>query len=376
MLTERVVNVQVDESIKRLVLSIYRPGLPVEERLTHIPPQPAMSDKMSVCIYRNMVKVRVPGVQPERLRDTKRAVVSLEFDGKKRKRMLDKFNSWRFRCENAAFCHLTYPAEYPQNWRLWKLNLKEFKRLLLKRFPQAEGMWKLELQKRGAPHFHLVIDFRARCSIKRLRQWVDAAWARIAHQDDVHQGKYACRVEPIWSIRHCLNYAAKYCNKINAAPIGDDGNELTAADLGDTMGRQWGVIGKPDFSPSQEFGVTSEAFTYMQMRLADALKRRGAKGWFALARPAYFGSYTVYGIGDASDDRFSMAWDLITDIEGDFFRSEDSWKEVREIECRLRVGDNTRRGVTKGQQSRENVEWYAVGQGGEMLPGYPKWVRV
>lgn len=376
ILTERIVNVQVDESIKKLVLSIYRPGFPVEDRLVHIPPRPAVSRVMDVSIYRNMLKVRVPGVQSPHLEQVKRGVVSLDFAGKKRKRMLDKFNSWRMKCENAVFVHLTYPSEYPLNWRLWKLNLKEFKRLLKKRFPATEGMWKLELQRRGAPHYHLILDLRAKCGLNRFRAWCDAAWARIAHQDDVYQGKYAVRVEKIADIRHALNYAAKYCGKVQLAPVGDNQQPLSAADLGDTMGRQWGVIGKPDFSQGDRFTLLREDLTYLQISLAEELKRRGAKGWRTLARPAFHGSFTVYGIGDSSDDRFPSAMPTLLEIESAIFRSENPAADVWEMERRLGVGHTGYGGVTRERKQNEQVEWYAVGEGGEILPGYPKQVRV
>lgn len=375
MLTERVVNVQVVESIKKLRLSIYRPGLPIEDRLVHIPPQPKQSQKLEARIYRNMLKVRVPGKHPEWLREIRRGAVSLDFAGKKRKRMLDKFNAWRFRCQNAVFIHLTYPSEYPLNWRLWKLNLKEFKRLLMKRFPAAEGMWKLELQKRGAPHFHIILDLRSRCRIDRLRQWCDAAWARIAHQDDVYQGKYAVRVEPIFSIRHALNYAAKYCGKVQLAPLKDDQTPLTAADLGDTMGRQWGVIGKPDFSEGERFTLSREHLTLLQMSLAKQLKLRGAKGWRALARPAFHGSFTVYGIGDNSDDRFDLAMPTLLKIEASIFTCDNPAAEVWKIERELEVGYTGCGGVIRERQQNERIEWYAAGEGDTMLPGYPKYMR-
>jgi len=287
---------------------IYRRGLLIDKKYILKKQRLARPVRRAcVRVYRNMVKVTQPGKQPQHLFGIKRGLVDLEFGGKPRKRMLDAFNSWRVPNINLVFMHLTYPAEYPLDWRIWKSDLKRFKAALLRKWPNSQGIWKLELQRRGAPHFHIVLDTGKPVAIKRMRQWVDACWARIAHSHDQYQGKYACRVETCWSVRHAANYAGKYMTKRGFNPVDEDGVIITPADIGATMGRLWGKIGKLDCEPEHTFFAPIEALEYYRLQCAKELKRRGARGWFGLANPMFGGSFTVYGFGFASDDRFQPA---------------------------------------------------------------------
>lgn len=54
------------------------------------------------------------------------------------------------------FVTLTYPAKFPTVSRA-KRDLKVFQQRLIRRFPGSGGIWKLEPQERGAPHYHLLI---------------------------------------------------------------------------------------------------------------------------------------------------------------------------------------------------------------------------
>lgn len=308
---------------------VYIPGLIsehgypfIEQKLS---PTPHKSQRADVLIYRNMIKVCVQGRQPEHLKRARRAAVDVEFSGKSRKRMLDTFNSWRMPQEGKFFLHLTYPAEYPLDWRIWKSDLKRFKQMLLRRWPQAQGIWKLELQRRGAPHYHIVLSLGKWVSIKRFRQWVDAAWARIAHEHDQYGGKYACRTEMIFSTRHAMNYAAKYCTKPNLAPVDDDGVILTLPDLGETIGRHWGRIGKLDCGIYEAQKISLQELTFTRVALAKAICGMGARGWRGLLRPRSKGSFTIYGLGGESDERYPNAQSVLIDIRKRFYEEGGAW---------------------------------------------------
>src|SRR5882762_4253484 len=53
-----------------------------------------------------------------------------------------------------SFMTLTYPHEYPSEWQDWKTHLHKFVEKAKTEFPTLAALWKLEPQKRGAPHFH------------------------------------------------------------------------------------------------------------------------------------------------------------------------------------------------------------------------------
>lgn len=269
----------------------------------------------TVQLYQNMLKVKVTSIQPPHLVGIKRGSVSLEFGGKMRKRFLDRFNAWHVPNKNMYFIHLTYPNEYDEDWHTWKLHLKIFKDKLKRMFPEAQGWWKLELQRRGAPHFHMVVDLMKRCRVKRFRQWVDACWAQIAHSLDQYGGKYACRVETVFSVRHARNYVCKYMSKLSFAPVDEHGEVKDSSNMRDTMGRLWGRIGKPNCEQTDTWEIDVESVVWMRLNFAREIKKRGAKGWKHLVTSTNCGSFTVYGLGTMSDDRYKSAsvivWELI-----------------------------------------------------------------
>lgn len=305
-------------------------------RVSHpLPPDPEHNANLHVTIYRNMVKVKQNELHPPHLQDVKRGVCSLEFSGKKRKRCIDCFNQWRMPMRNMVMVHLTYPNEYPLDWHIWKMHLKQFKYLLQRRFPHCQGVWKLELQRRGAPHYHMLIDLMQLCRIERFRDWLDAAWARIAHQDDIYGGRFACRAEIVFSVRHAQNYAAKYCGKYQPAPIDDKGQVMTSAGMRDTMGRHWGKIGKLDCSPSEELSLPATSKTFMRIHAAMELARRGARGWVGLLNPHHHGSFSVYGIGDKPADGLEKAGELIANWEKLYFDADDPYKTCFAIDMAL-----------------------------------------
>ena len=68
--------------------------------------------------------------------------------------------------EASVFVTLTYPGEFDNG--LAKLHLKRFANWFRNRFPSASFFWKLEYQRRGAAHYHLIVwgvdcdsDFRS-----------------------------------------------------------------------------------------------------------------------------------------------------------------------------------------------------------------------
>lgn len=126
---------------------------------------------------------------------------------------------------NCLFVTLTYPAEFTSSPVRWHADLQAFLARLSYRYPRASAIWRLELQERGAPHFHLLIFGYAYIPWT----WFVAAWGAIAHENDVNEGARSTKVERIRSWRKGIVYVAKYCAKLapDVAPGG--------------LGRCWGV---------------------------------------------------------------------------------------------------------------------------------------
>lgn len=117
-----------------------------------------------------------------------------------------------------CFVTLTYPDRFPtveQAKRDLKVFLQRFKRA----FPEAGGIWKLEPQQRGAPHYHMLVWG---VDEVELFIWVLRAWHEIAGQGDENhylfhagmlKGSKPC-VSQVRSFRGVWSYASKYLGKV------------------------------------------------------------------------------------------------------------------------------------------------------------------
>jgi hypothetical protein len=94
----------------------------------------------------------VPGWQEyENDKRSKRGAVS-GFSCKSRSRMLALVSSLNAKI-HPVFVTLTYPLLWDNDPLAWKSDLDTFGKWLLRKYPSASFIWKLEPQKRGAPHF-------------------------------------------------------------------------------------------------------------------------------------------------------------------------------------------------------------------------------
>ena len=160
------------------------------------------------------------------------------------------------------FITLTYAKIYPENLKDSKRDLKIFFQRMIRTFPDACGIWKLEPQKRGAPHYHLLVWG---ANYQDLLSWVPNNWHDIAGFGDenhlkFHQGflggKNRHCVSQIRSWRGVRSYTAKYMGK------------LCDSAGWSSPGRFWGVFHRSamDFSPVAIADLTrAEAVNYMRL---------------------------------------------------------------------------------------------------------------
>jgi hypothetical protein len=128
------------------------------------------------------------------------------------------------------FITLTYPRAWPGDWLTWKRQLDTLGKRMKRQFPNFGAVWKLEPQKRGAPHFHLLVvgvPFIA-------KDWLSRAWFEIVQSGDARHLAAGTQVQLARSHRGVVSYAAKYTAKREQLP----------ASWQDGVGRFWGVIGR------------------------------------------------------------------------------------------------------------------------------------
>ena len=156
------------------------------------------------------------------------------FSKKSRKRILDEQQKLNYKHLTdgdkikAKAITLTFPRCYPDSFEAKKILQKFFKRIT-RRFPRSSAIWRLEPQKRGAPHFH-ILYFRLPYLEK---EELAAIWGECC--GPVYMDYSACdgsarpprtRIETVRSCNGCMSYMAKYISK--TAP--DDRSDKALSD--------------------------------------------------------------------------------------------------------------------------------------------------
>lgn len=135
------------------------------------------------------------------------------------------------------FLTLTYPSEFPKDPEKWKRDKDAFWKRALRKFPEIGWIWKIEPQKRAAPHFHMLVWG---VDLEEFMSFAPLAWYQVVGSNDPkhllwHEGKLGngnqhC-VQALKSFKGAKAYASKYLAKV----VGED-----AEMWDDGIGRWWG----------------------------------------------------------------------------------------------------------------------------------------
>lgn len=200
----------------------------------HIPPQLTEWSSSKFVYYENggLIKAKKSGWKIPQKGGGPRGSVRL-FSRQSKKRLMDFMGKLDSR-QVPILVTLTYPAEFSHSSRDWKNDLEKFHKRLARKFDQVSMMWKLEPQKRGAPHFHL---FLWGVSYRDLKKITACFWYEVVGSGDEKHLKAGTRVEKIRDWRGARSYASKYLGKLLLE------NDLQ--EIGwDHPGRFWGVKGR------------------------------------------------------------------------------------------------------------------------------------
>lgn len=170
------------------------------------------------------------------------------------------------------FVTLTYPGEFSRDWREWKNDLDKFARRLGRRFPGASAIWRLEPQRRMAPHFHLLIFGVSPASVNV--SWLKMAWYGCVGSGDERHLVHGVNVEPIKSSRGVKSYVSKYIAKKQLIP--DDDQEIDWS----MVGRWWGVLFAKNLPESEVFaasGLTGVESSKLLRAMRKFLLSRGCR---------------------------------------------------------------------------------------------------
>ncbi|MDP9175907.1 MAG: hypothetical protein M3O30_18875 [Planctomycetota bacterium] len=120
---------------------------------------------------------------------------------------------------------LTYPCVFPDP-KAAKRHLRIFQKRLDRAWGHVAGFWKLEPQKRGAPHFHLLLCMAKTLDVEAFTTWVAEHWTDVVSAEGIERekmrrwhlggcghGNRPC-VERVKTWNGVMAYAAKYVGKI------------------------------------------------------------------------------------------------------------------------------------------------------------------
>lgn len=212
------------------------------------------------------------------------------FSSASRRRLMQTISKIRLDADLPLFVTLTYPGEFP-NPHTSKNHLDTLDKRIGRVFPDLGFIWKLEPQKRGAPHFHLLVwgeetrtAARAMPAVPEpqtsFREWLPRAWFDIAGAGDENHllwhlgllsGNNTHCVQRVNSFRGVWAYAAKYLGKTFEIPGWE------------AAGRFWGVVRRKNIPFGEENTLDleySEACTiirYQKRFSAPKKQKRGKK---------------------------------------------------------------------------------------------------
>jgi hypothetical protein len=228
----------------------------------------------------------------------------LTFSKASRRRMLRKLA--RLDARRPVFVTLTYPAEYPHPM-IAKKHLAAFLKRIKRRLPDASAIWRMELQKRGAPHFHLIFFGLPFVSHATLVSW----WQEIIGVID--SVTVFVRIEVIRSKRGVMAYASKYMAKPAAVGEQPPAGRFFNSDAYLTGEPECGgPEGQPSWSPGRWWGVFNAARLPYAARYAVAVRVEGFRMFHdakRLLRRHYSRLSKARGKGGAvfTDDSYSLA---------------------------------------------------------------------
>ena len=143
-------------------------------------------------------------------------------------------DGFRHRCT-----FLTLTARMFYHPRQFKKYLQTFFKRLGRKAPRLSIIWRLEYQKRGAPHVHCIV-YNA--------PFIDKVWIQEAWGEIIGQARPFTRIESIRSYKHLMAYASKYAAKVDDRGfiIGTYLTDGVGVDEygGETAGRVWGVFNR------------------------------------------------------------------------------------------------------------------------------------
>ena len=236
---------------------------------------PQNSTRWSVEVYENALSFSAPTdwentpTPPER----EEGDIS-SFSQSSRRRLIKKMlRLERSRLSQGLFVTLTYHREWPSDRSELKNQLNTFLQSLRREYGSLHYIWRVELQSRGAPHFHLILWRPAGKewgAVSEEEATVREKWrSAIGCSTEAH-ARYGVDVRALDSWREALAYTSKYVAKhddVGSAP---------------QLGRRWAASQGLPTSPHMRLHI-NESAAHILRRICRKLLNARAEGQSSFA---------------------------------------------------------------------------------------------
>jgi hypothetical protein len=194
-----------------------------------------------------------------------------------------------------------------ENFKEWKKWLNRTLTAMRYRYPELSGIWRLEFQKRGTPHFHLLVFTNGQYPIKAFRASLRKYWSNAVGQHNT-SFIHGVKVEKVRDVKKSGFYLAIYQAK----------NEQDRTDI--PTGKTYGVINKDKLPVAQYSGgeFNSIQFNVWCKRLYRRyIKANGASThsplWFSLKDRTK--GFTGFMSRPLQREFFSLCHDLTKELD-------------------------------------------------------------
>lgn len=195
-----------------------------------------------------VVALRVPAIDnvPEWQRDQRvprggaRGVVTA-WSPRSRRRMVRALSEIEFVGHGWGMVTLTYPGDWiavAPSPKVAHEHLRTLQKRWERKFGRLEATWKLEFQRRGAPHFHLLCRIPA-IALPTMRAWVARQWFEIVGSGDERHLRAGTAVDVSWRGWNGSAAIARYFAKHGLWSTKEYQHDVP--EEWETTGRWWGV---------------------------------------------------------------------------------------------------------------------------------------
>lgn len=189
------------------------------------------------------------------------------FGSRSRSRLMRSLAKVRTEGMISYFITLTYPSVWSDDWKVWKRDLKVWRDRLVRHWPMvAGGVWRVEFQKRGAPHFHLILWCSSEIPLEPFKTWLSQSWYDVVASGDTKHLRAGTQVRRLDGRRAIRIYVSKYVAKV------PDGLQP------DGWGRNWGFFGKANLNDEAylEADVTDNEYVVLRRIIRRWVAARGS----------------------------------------------------------------------------------------------------